>query len=132
VLGDAKTSRTGSRLDVGLPTEADLIICNSTSGLEHHAERGYPRGRMVVIPNGIDHEAFAPDPAARRAIRAGWGVPDSDRLVGLVGRLDPMKDHPTFLRAAALVASERPGVRFVCVGHGPASAREPLERLAAE
>ena len=110
---------------------ADLIICNSTSGLEHHAKRGYPRRRMVVIPNGIDLEAFAPDPAARRAIRAGWGVADSDRLVGLVGRLDPMKDHPTFLRAAALVALERPDVRFVCVGYGPA-AREPLERLTAE
>jgi glycosyltransferase involved in cell wall biosynthesis len=111
---------------------ADLIICNSTSGLEHHAERGYPRRRMVVIPNGIDLEAFAPDPAARRAIRAGWGVADSDRLVGLVGRLDPMKDHPTFLRAAAMVAAERPDVRFVCVGHGPAAAGEALERLTAE
>jgi glycosyltransferase involved in cell wall biosynthesis len=111
---------------------ADLIICNSTSGLEHHAERGYPRRRMVMIPNGIDHERFAPDPAARRAIRAEWAAPDSERLVGLVGRIDPMKDHATFLRAARLVASERPDVRFVCVGHGPAADREALEQLTAE
>jgi glycosyltransferase involved in cell wall biosynthesis len=111
---------------------ADLIICNSTSGLEHHAERGYPRRRMVVIPNGIDHERFSPDAAARRAIRAEWGVPDTDRLVGLVGRLDPMKDHVTFLQAARIVAASRTDVRFACVGHGPAATGEALELLTAE
>jgi glycosyltransferase involved in cell wall biosynthesis len=111
---------------------ADLIICNSTSGLEHHAERGYPRRKMVVIPNGIDHIRFAPDPVARRAIRTEWGVPDTDLLVGLVGRIDPMKDHATFLRAARLVADQRPDVRFACVGHGSPIARQALEGLTSE
>jgi glycosyltransferase involved in cell wall biosynthesis len=111
---------------------ADLIICNSTAGLEFHVGRGYPRSRTVMIPNGIDSTAFAPNAAARRAIRAVWGVADDRVLVGLVGRLDPMKDHPTFLRAARLVAAERPDVSFACVGHGPPAEREALERLTAE
>jgi glycosyltransferase involved in cell wall biosynthesis len=111
---------------------ADLIICNSTSGLEFHVGRGYPRSRTVMIPNGIDTDAFAPDPAAPQAIRAEWGVTDDRILVGLVGRIDPMKDHRTFLQAARLVATDRPDVRFACVGGGPPGDRQALERLTAE
>jgi len=32
------------------------------------------------------------------------GMAADARLIGIVGRLDPMKDHQNFLRAAALVA----------------------------
>jgi glycosyltransferase involved in cell wall biosynthesis len=111
---------------------ADLIVCNSKAGLDYHAVMGYPRDRMVLIANGIDHERFAPDPTARRRIRAEWAIPDEAALVGLVGRLDPVKDHATFLRAAALVAADRRDVRFVCVGPGPMAVRDALERLTAE
>jgi len=109
---------------------ADLVICNSTAGLEHHAAHGYPRRRMVVVPNGIDGERFRPDPDARAAVRTEWDVAGAAPVVGIVGRLDPMKDHATFLRAAALVASERPDVTFVCVGDGPAAYRATLETMA--
>jgi glycosyltransferase involved in cell wall biosynthesis len=47
-----------------------------------------------------------------------------------VGRLDPVKDHPTFLRAAARLAQDRPDLRFVCVGAGPAGCREHLRSQA--
>jgi glycosyltransferase involved in cell wall biosynthesis len=111
---------------------ADLIICNSSAGRDFHASRGYPAARMAVIPNGIDSVRFSPDRSAGRPLRAEWGVADGESLVGLVGRLDPMKDHPTFLRAAARVAIARNNVRFACVGQGPAAYREELERLAAD
>jgi glycosyltransferase involved in cell wall biosynthesis len=111
---------------------ADLIICNSVSGKAFHAAHGFPPSRMVVIPNGIDVERFSPRPVAREAVRAEWGITAEQTLVGLVARLDPMKDHPTFLRAAQRVAADRPSVRFVCVGSGPAPYRAELERLATE
>jgi len=38
--------------------------------------------------------------------------------VGMVGRLVPIKDVPTFLRAAALVRQARPDARFALVGDG--------------
>jgi glycosyltransferase involved in cell wall biosynthesis len=111
---------------------ADLIICNSAAGRDFHASRGYPRSRMVVVQNGIDSARFAPDRDAGQPIRAEWGVAAEQPLVGLIGRLDPMKDHPTFLRAASQVATTRSDVRFVCVGQGPAAYRDQLQRLAAE
>ena len=125
-------SRLSGMASRGLALFADLIIANSQAGFDHAVSQGYPRHKMVVIPNGIDVARFRPDRALGRPVRQEWGVDESVRLVGLVGRLDPMKDHPTFLRAAALVAARRGDVRFVCVGNGPAPYRQQLEALANE
>ena len=108
---------------------ADLIIVNSQAGRDYWAQQGYSSGRMVVVPNGIDIERFFPDPAARQRLRAEWGVPEDVILIGLVGRLDPMKDHPNFLQAAARISQEHAEVRFVCVGAGPRAYQEELEAL---
>lgn len=51
-------------------------------------------------------------------LRGAWGVSPQHRLIGLVARLDPLKDHATFLEAAALLAAQRADARFVCVGGG--------------
>ncbi len=118
------------RMTCWLAERADLIIANSEAGRAYHVAHGYPAGRMVVIPNGIDTERFQPDAERRERQRKAWGVEKDQLLIGIVGRLDPMKDHPTFLRAAALVAERLPGVRFVCVGDGPTEYRSELEALA--
>ncbi len=111
---------------------ADLIIVNSAAGRDYHVARGFPAERMVVIPNGVDGVRFRPDPEAGRPVRGEWGVGDRQALIGLVARLDPVKGHPTFLRAAALLARERDDVRFVCVGSGPQPYRQALEATGRE
>jgi glycosyltransferase involved in cell wall biosynthesis len=108
----------------------DLLVVNSHAGRAHYARAGLPEARMVVIENGIDTRRFAPDPGRRTAVRSRWCVADSVHVVGLVGRLDPIKDHPTFLAAAALAARERADLRFVCVGDGPADYGATLRRQA--
>lgn len=97
---------------------ADVIICNSTAGRDYYAERGYPQARMHVVPNGIDTERFQPKPRKT----------DGVRVFGLVGRLSPMKDHATFLRAAA----EVPEARFVIVGSGDAGYEREMRALAKQ
>jgi glycosyltransferase involved in cell wall biosynthesis len=52
-------------------------------------------------------------------------------VYGIVARLDPMKDHPTFLEAAARVASAQDAARFVAIGSGPAAYAARLERHPA-
>ena len=111
---------------------ADLIVVNSHAGFDFAARKGFPQDKMVVIPNGIDTERFVPDRLLRDKLRTEWGVGPTEILIGLVARLDPMKDHPTFLRAAAFFARECPHVRFVCVGDGAASYREQLQALSRE
>ncbi len=109
---------------------ADLIIVNSHAGREYHTARGYCAARMVVIPNGIDTQCFRPDPKARRRMRFSWDIGEQEVVIGIVGRLDAIKDHPTFLRAAAELASEMPTVRFVCVGPGPEVYAAQLQKLS--
>ena len=51
-------------------------------------------------------------------------------MIGLVARLHPLKDHHTFLRAAARFAHARPDARFVCIGGGPGKYLHDLRELA--
>lgn len=111
-------SRLTFRFSRRLSHLADGIIVNSWAGAAHHAALGYPSARITVVPNGIDTHRFRFDPDGRAHWRGEWNVPEDAALVGLVGRLDPMKDHPTFLRAAAMLAARDPRWRFVCVGAG--------------
>ena len=97
---------------------ANVIICNSSAGLLHHASLGYPDKRMHVIHNGIDTRRFSFEKNARARVRAEWGVLDGEFLIGLVARVDPMKGHELFIRAARALAAELPQARFVCVGAG--------------
>ena len=124
-------SRLAYTLERRLARFADCIIANSNAGKCHAVANGFPEGKMVVIPNGIDTEYFRFDPEGRRQVRLAWGVGEDEILVGLAARLDPMKDHPVFLEAASRIARERRDVRFVCVGGGPADYAEALKQHAA-
>ena len=107
---------------------ADLVISNSSAGVEDAVQRGFPRALLRVVPNGVDTDRYRPDPVARGRIRTEWGIAESDRLVGLIGRLDPQKDISNFLKAAANVASTTDRLRFVIVGSGQPEYREFLVR----
>jgi glycosyltransferase involved in cell wall biosynthesis len=121
--------RISAKLTFRLSRFADAVIANSRAGRGYHIAQGYPREKVVVIPNGIDTQRFRPDLEERRHVRSEWGIQDHERVIGIVGRLDPMKDHPTFLQAASLLAQERNHLRFVCVGEGPAEYRDSLHQL---
>lgn len=110
--------RLAYRLERLLSRRADLIIVNSRAGRDHAAACGFPSERLAVVPNAVDPAAFRPDPEARARMRALWDVREGQPLVGLVGRMDPMKDQLGFVRAAALLAARRPEARFVLVGGG--------------
>lgn len=122
--------RAGFRLERRLARFADRVIVNSHAGRAHLAAHGFPPEKLVVIQNGIDTERFRPDCAARARVRAEWGVAEGSILVGLVARLDPVKDHATFLRAASFAGARRPDARFVCVGGGAEGYRRQLEELS--
>jgi glycosyltransferase involved in cell wall biosynthesis len=125
-------SRVSFRLQCRLARFADLIIANSDAGADYHARFGFPRQKMLVVPNGIDTEKFHYDPASRRKMRLHWHVTDAQVLIGLAARLDPMKGYETFLKAAHLLVEKRPELRFVCIGSGADGYREHLVSLSRQ
>src|SRR5882724_2899416 len=80
----------------------------------------YKHDKLIVVGQGIDTELFTPDPQV---------PPDNPPLILCVGRLSPVKDHPTLLSAAALVR-ERLGnpFRVVIVGEPAGPQDEPYVR----
>lgn len=122
--------RLNYALECALSRRADLIISNSHAGRDHAAMHGFPRDRIEVVPNGIDTGRFRPDPALRAAKRAEWGLAEGETAIGVLARIDPMKDHPLFLRAAAIAAPRRPDLRFLCIGEGDPAYLAELRQLA--
>lgn len=59
-----------------------------------------PPDRIEVIPLGIEDKWFEP-PQQRMAARSACGLPFDKRLVGCIGRLDPLKGQDTLIRALA-------------------------------
>lgn len=125
-------SRLSYRLECQLSGGADLVIANSRAGRDYAVANGFPSGRVVVIPNGVDTDRFHGDGAARTATRRQWEIGEDEIVVGILARLDPMKDHRTFVRAGAIAATKRPNLRFVCVGDGRPQIRAALQSLAEE
>ena len=101
-----------------LSRRPDVITANSHAGLAAHQSLGYANAHTSVIPNGFDTEFFQPNPQARTKMRARLGLSPDHLLVGMVARLDPVKDHLGFLQAAAEVAAGNPQARFLLLGRG--------------
>lgn len=74
--------------------------------------------RFTVVPLGFDLAGFARADRHRGVLREQLRVTPDKRLVGIVGRMVPVKDHATFVAAAAILARRRPNVDFVFVGGG--------------
>jgi glycosyltransferase involved in cell wall biosynthesis len=85
-------------------------------------------GKVVAIPLGFELRPFLE--ATRRSLRQVLGLTAGARLVGILGRLAPIKRHDVFLRAARLIADGEPDAHFVVIGDG--ETRGEVERLAAE
>jgi glycosyltransferase involved in cell wall biosynthesis len=109
---------------------ADLIIVNSHAGKKHYSKQKFATEKMLVIPNGIDIQRFQPHEKAC-LIRLEWGVSQDTVLIGLVGRLHPMKDYPTFFQAAKILCKNE-NIRFVCVGNGFKDYTEKLHQLTED
>ncbi|PYN39639.1 MAG: hypothetical protein DME00_36400 [Candidatus Rokuibacteriota bacterium] len=110
----------------------DVVVVNSQAGKASHASLGYHPRRWAVIPNGFDVKQYRPDRDARVSVRQELGCDLDAPLIGLVARYDPMKDHETFLRAAALLGRREPGARFVLVGRHVDRRNQVLVQTIAE
>lgn len=117
------------RLGALLSSRAAAIVYPSAASARQHEVLGYERRLTRLIPNGFDTDRFRPSGTSHDAFRAQLGLATDDPVIGLVARYHPMKDHGTFLRAAALVAQERPDAHFVLAGPGVEATNMELATL---
>jgi glycosyltransferase involved in cell wall biosynthesis len=117
------TFRAAARLSHFLPTR---IVCCSEAAEALHARHGFAVDRFVFIPNGFDLATFEPSAAERAAVRAELGIAPQSRIIGLVARFDPQKDHHGFITAAAHLSRELDDVHFVLCGQDVGPDNEQL------
>ena len=131
--GTKRTTRQLVRLNTHVsPWLPRRIITCSKKGEAVHREIGYPAEKMVVVHNGYDTAAFQPDSVARAAIRAEFGIGDSQLLLGCVARYNPQKDHRNLIKGFAGVAQARPDAHLLLVGPGLTVDNAEVTALIAE
>lgn len=109
----------------------DRLIAVSPEVQEYHLDNtGIPENKVMVIENGVNVAAFSGYEDAAKVVRAEFGITPAAPLFGIIGRLKPQKDLPTFLLAAVEILHQQPDARFLVVGDGPL--REELEAQAKE
>lgn len=110
---------------------ADAVFALTRELRDFHSRQAWihPQ-RMGVIYNGVDTKRFAPCTKTRIATRAEFGFPPDSFVVGSVGRLVPIKDYLTLLKAAAKLKESGIDVRVLLVGSGPERAK--LQKAASD
>jgi polysaccharide biosynthesis protein PelF len=101
-------SRLFYRLSRITYAHADLIVTIFEGNRQAQILDGADPAKTLVIPNGIDVESFGRLPRVPAA--------PGEFRVGFVGRVVPIKDVKTFIRAFKIVAEAVPGARGVVVG----------------
>ena len=88
-----------------------------------------PADRVAIVPLGLDLEPLLRVGADTPTLRGELGLADNAVVLGFVGRLVPIKDPATLLRAFARVRADVPEAVLLVAGDGPL--RGELRGLAA-
>ncbi|MFP5299348.1 MAG: glycosyltransferase [Actinomycetota bacterium] len=115
------------RVERRLADRTDALIAVSEHIRDELLELGIGRREQWrVIPLGFDLSPLLEIEGPSGALRASIGVDEGVPFVGVLGRLAPIKDHETLLRAIARVD----GVHLAVLGDG--DRRQRIEALRAE
>lgn len=112
---------------------AHRVIANSKAVRDQLICEGSPAGKIVTLHNGVEMTRTMPSGLSREAVLAMVGLPLDlqRRFVTIVANVNhPVKDHNTFLQAAARVRATVTDSAFVVAGEG--KLMSSLQALAAQ
>ena len=92
------------------------IITNSSVAASTHKANGYRKNIFRIIPNGFDPTILKADESTKSAVRKELGLAHESRLIGLIARFHPQKNHRGFLEAAAILNKQRKGQVYLLAG----------------
>ena len=77
---------------------------------------GVPATKITLIPNGLEAERLAFDPALRERAREQFGIGPETYVIGALGRIDENKRVELTIEAAAPILGER--CKILVIGRG--------------
>jgi len=140
VISSIRTENLGTSLRRHALAWTDSLATVTTTNSESVARRlvdegAISRGRIRVIPNGLDVQTVSPAlRAGRSALRRSLGVEDTDFFWFAAGSLEAPKDYPNLLEAMALLAKTPTPIKLAVAGQGSllGSLRERVVSLGLE
>ncbi len=95
---------------------ADVVVCVSAYTEARLRAHCSPRGDVVVVHHGVDHERFHPvaDAAADLELLARRGI--EPPFIAFSGTIEPRKNLPSLVEAYARIAHAEPDLRLVLAG----------------
>ena len=106
---------------------ADALLTVTKELRAFHSRQSWTKeDRFRVIYNGVDTERFRPRREETNERRREQEIPPNRIVIGSIGRLVPIKDHRTLLKAAERLVVQGKDIHVLIVGAGP-----ELERLQA-
>ncbi len=89
-------------------------------------KQGLEEDKLVTIPNGIEENPLG-EAIPLGVLPSGCG--ENEKIVGLVGRIAPLKGHDDFITAVKILMSSNPGLKFLIVGEDIAHGGRYLNNL---
>ena len=106
------------------------FIAVSDSFKDMLVSRGFKKDRIFTVYNGINLEQNI-SYLNKEDFLKKYKIPfNGEVLVGIMARLDLVKDHETFLKAAKYALEINPNIKFLIAGDG--GERENLENLTLD
>ena len=103
-------------LYLGTDLCSDATIAVSDAVAQRLTKWGVAARKIEIIPNGLDFGRVAFDVAARHQIRAEFNLPPDAYVIGVLGRMDPIKRFDLVIKAAAPLLDDQH--RLLIVGDG--------------
>ncbi len=91
------------------------IICAAYASANSHKKFGYAKNKMIVIENGFVDKT-RPNIHLINELKQAYNLKPEQITVGVAGRFNLIKDHYTFIEAAAIVSKQFPETRFIMIG----------------
>lgn len=131
-MGAAQPRSRGEWLYRRTMRSTDTVAAVCEAARARFAQQGVrPRGQLLAVPNGIRTDVFSCASDERRiALRNVLDLPPGARIVGTVGRLNPVKDQATLLRAFARAHAAFADSVLVLVGDGALRATLQAQAVA--
>lgn len=96
----------------------DYYIAISNTFRQMLIDRGFKKNKIFTVYNGIDLESEM-DYVSREEFLSRYNIQGEGKtIVGIIARLDLVKDHETFIKAAYKVLQKRKDVIFLIAGTG--------------
>lgn len=106
----------------------DVYVAVADAVKENLLESGIPKEKIATIYNGVDAVTEI-SPERKQEIKQSLSISDDETVFGIFARLEPVKGHKYFIKAARNLLKAQRRAKFIIAGSG--SLEEDLKKRAS-